>query len=86
MSSVGGQEIPSDWRSLLGSDTDREVAFASLTKRYPNDQPETSMPNASATRAEPKTWPATVGINEKKPPDAAPLMIEKAIRGAKVVE
>ena len=36
---------------------------------------------ATDTRAEPKTLPTTVGIVEKKPPFAEPLIITKAMSG-----
>ena len=39
-----------------------------------------------ATLAEPKTFPMTVGIVEKKAPLATPQMITKTTRGARVVE
>lgn len=44
------------------------------------------MPIATDTLAEPKTFPTTVGIVEKNPPFAAPLMMTKIARGARVVE
>lgn len=37
-------------------------------------------------RADPKTFPTTVGIVAKNPPFDAPLMIEKMIRGASEFE
>jgi hypothetical protein len=54
--------------------------------RYPPIQPLTIMPIATPTRAEPKTFPTTVGIVEKKPPFAMPLMITKAISGPRELE
>ncbi len=41
---------------------------------------------ATDTRAEPKTLPITVGIVEKNPPLAAPLITTKTASGAKVIE
>lgn len=52
-----------------------------LTKRYPPSQPLTTMPMATDTRAEPKTLPTTVGMVEKNPPFAEPLIMTKAISG-----
>ena len=39
------------------------------------------MLTATDTRADPKTFPRTVGMVEKKPPFAAPLIITKMTRG-----
>ena len=44
------------------------------------------MPIAVETLAEPKTFPTTVGIVEKKPPFEMPFKITKAIKGPKLVE
>ena len=44
------------------------------------------MPMATATRADPKTFPTTVGMVAKKPPLAAPLITAKAASGASVVD
>lgn len=41
------------------------------------------MPIATLTRLEPNTLPTTVGIVEKKPPFAAPLMMTNRINGPK---
>jgi hypothetical protein len=54
--------------------------------RYPPTQPVTIMPIATLTRAEPKTEPTTVGIVEKKPPFAAPLITTKSTSGVRDVE
>jgi hypothetical protein len=44
------------------------------------------MPIATVTRAEPKTFPTTVGMVEKKAPFAMPLTMTNTASGAKVVE
>lgn len=44
------------------------------------------MPMATDTLAEPKTFPTTVGIVEKKPPFPTPLTMTKTANGASVVE
>ena len=44
------------------------------------------MPIATETLAEPKTLPTTVGIVEKKPPFAAPLIMTKTTRGTSVLD
>ncbi len=44
------------------------------------------MPIATETLAEPKTLPTTVGMVEKNPPFAAPLMMAKATRGTSVLD
>ena len=56
------------------------------TIKYPALQPVTTMPIATDTRADPNTFPTTVGMVEKKPPLPAPLMMTKTARGARVVE
>ena len=62
------------------------VLAKSLTSKYPPTQPVTIIPIATDTRAEPKMDATTVGIQEKKPPLAAPLMMTKATRGPKEVD
>lgn len=57
-----------------------------LTRRYPPLHPVTNMPNATLTRALPKTAPATVGIKAKNPPAAVPLSTTKAIKGPREVD
>lgn len=52
------------------------------TRRYPPVQPVTIMAMATAIRADPNTLLTTVGMVEKKPPLAAPLMTTKTARGA----
>lgn len=49
--------------------------------RYPPSHPLTIMPTATDTRADPNTFPTTVGIVEKKPPFAAPLIITNTTSG-----
>lgn len=44
------------------------------------------MPIATVTRAEPKQLPTTVGIVEKNPPFAIPLITLKTARGPRVVD
>lgn len=57
-----------------------------LTIRYPPVQPVTIMAMATATRADPNTLPTTVGIVEKKPPFAAPLITTNTASGATAVD
>ena len=51
------------------------------TIKYPPNHPLTTIPIATETLADPKTLPTTVGIVEKKPPFAMPLMITNRMRG-----
>jgi hypothetical protein len=53
-----------------------------LTSKYPPTHPVTIIPIATLTLAEPKTFPTTVGIVEKNPPFAIPLIITNATSGA----
>ena len=51
------------------------------TIRYPPAQPVTIMPMAMGTRADPNTFPTTVGMVEKNPPFAIPLIMTKTTSG-----
>jgi hypothetical protein len=44
------------------------------------------MPIATDTLADPKTFPTTVGMQEKNPPLEAPLIMTKAINGPNELE
>jgi hypothetical protein len=54
------------------------------TIKYPPAQPVTIIPIATDTLADPKTLPTTVGMVEKNPPLATPLIMTKSIKGATV--
>lgn len=51
------------------------------TIKYPPAQPVTIIPIATGTLADPKTFPTTVGIVEKKPPFDIPLIMTKTTNG-----
>lgn len=57
-----------------------------LTIKYPGPQHVNIIPSATDTLRLPNNPPATVGVAAKNPPFAAPLRIQKTIRGPTVVE
>lgn len=64
----------------------RHIDSTALTKRYPPAQLVTIIPMATDTLADPNTFPTTVGIVEKNPPFAIPLMITNTTNGPMDVE
>ena len=57
-----------------------------LTNKYPPSHPLTIIPTATETLADPNTFPTTVGIVEKKPPLADPLITTNATSGPMELE
>ena len=87
LTAISREEVSCNWCTLERvSDIEPHEECDVFTIRYPPAQPVTIIPIATETLAEPKTLPTTVGIVEKNPPFAAPLMMTKAIRGATVLD
>lgn len=68
--------------SISASNADKErKSRRKRTIKYPPSHPLTIIPTATETLADPNTFPTTVGMVEKKPPFADPLISTNAIRG-----
>ena len=85
-SAIRLQQITSNWGALYSLSVILELdshhtELVRLTIRYPPTQPVMVMLIAIETLALPKTLLTTVGIVEKKPPLAAPLMRTKMMSG-----